>query len=105
MAFSHLYQLKTKDWVRTLVGPFSNMTGHIFQSPLSHLVISCVSVCGTKLVNRVGFFHVHKIKSPWSYTKIENFPLEHEKLLCQQQLNPGVVLGFCYSPEEKVLEG
>lgn len=44
-------------------------------------------------------------KSPWSCTKPQNFPLEHMKLLCQHQLNPIVVLGFCYSPEEKVLEG
>lgn len=27
------------------------------------------------------------------------------KLLCQQQLNPIVVLGFCYGRDENVLEG
>lgn len=108
MAFSGLYQLKTKDRVCTVVGPFSNMTGHIFYSPLSHLVISCVSVCGTRLVNKVVFFPMctqKKEKSLWSYTKILNFPPEHMKLLCQQQLNPIVVLGFCYGRDENVLEG
>jgi len=41
----------------------------------------------------------------FSNIKIPNFPLEHRKLLCQQQLNPAVVLGFYYGPEEKVLGG
>lgn len=55
------------------------------------------------LVN--SFFSTCTNKSPWSYTKIQNLPPEHMKLLCQQQLNPVVALGFCYSSEEKVLEG
>lgn len=56
------------------MGPFSNMTGHIFYSPLSHLVESCVSVCGTRLVNIFFFPCAHTKKITMVLYQNTDFP-------------------------------